>query len=107
MRADHGAGALAIQVKIANVEEAAGPFEPCPIQRIDGSGEAVVAIVDQFQSVVEVARSGDRKHGSEDLFLEDAGLAIDIGDDGGLDEVSVAGSAAAGEQAAFRFASSI
>ena len=55
--------------------------------------------------MVEVARLGDGQDRSEDLFLEDARLGVDVGDDGRLDEVAVARAAAPpATQAAFLLA---
>lgn len=103
--ADHGAGAFAVEVEVADVEAVGGELEAGGVGGVGGAGEAVLAIVGEFEGVFEVARGGDGEDGAEDFLLEDAGGGGDIGDDGGLKEVAVAWrGAAAGDEAAFLLA---
>ena len=52
--------------------------------------------------MLEIAGPRDGQHGAEDLLLEEARFGVDVGDDGGLNEVAFAGrGSAAGEQAPF------
>ena len=107
MRADHGAGALAIEVEIADVELVAGAVELLAGAGVDGAGEAVLGVVGDGEGVVEAVGLDDGEDGAEDLFLREAGGGSDVGEDGGGDveaAVRCVDGGAAGEQAAFGFA---
>ena len=60
------------------------------VLRVHRARQPVFAVVGEFERMLEVARLGDREHRAEDLFLEDARAAIDVGDHGRLDVVAVA-----------------
>src|SRR5271168_1795283 len=96
--ADHGAGAFAIQIKIADVEGFFGFFDFLGIFGVDGAGKAELRVVGDFQRLLEVFRFDDSQNGAEDFFLGDARFGIDVGDDRRLHEVAVAGGAFAAEE---------
>ena len=102
MRAHHGAGALAVQVEVAAVEVFAGFLQVLAAGGIDRAGEAVLGGVGDLERVVEVLGADDGGDGAEDFLLRDAGLGVNVGEDGGGDEVTggVVGFAA-GHQPAF------
>ena len=85
MRADHRAGALAVEVEVADVELLPGSIEIGLRVRVDGAGETVFGVVGDGESVGEVGRAQDGEEGAEDLFLSEAGGRGDVGKDGGLD----------------------
>ena len=60
------------------------------IVRIHGAGEPVFGIVGELHGVIEIPGFGHGQHRSENLFLKNASLRIDIGNHGWLDEVTVA-----------------
>src|SRR5208283_2227340 len=100
MAADQGAGAFAVEVQVADEEALLGGVDPGRVAGVDGAGEAVLGIVGELQRVVEITGAGHGQDGSEDLLLEEARFRVDVGDEGGLNEIAVAGSgSAAGEQA--------
>ena len=84
MRADHRAGAFAIQIEIANVEGFLRFFEFRGIFRVDAAGQSELGVVGDFEGVVEVPRFDHRQHRAENFFLGDARLGIDVSDDRGL-----------------------
>ena len=106
VRADHRARALAVEVQVADEEPLARLLElvaGCS-RRPRRSGRTAESFA-SCERVVEVVGLRDREHRAEDLFLEDAGLGVDVGDDGRLDEVAVAlGGLAAGDEPAFLLA---
>src|SRR2546429_7484377 len=87
MHADHGSCTLAIEVQVADVVFFCCAFEALRIVGIERTRQAVFSIVGDPQSVVEIFGLNNCQHGSKDLFLGNAGLWINIGDDGWLDEV--------------------
>ncbi len=104
MSADHGAGALAVEVKVADVEVGAGAVELFAGAGVDGSGEAILGVVGDAKGVIEAGGFDDGEKRAEDFFLRDAGGGGDVSDDSGGDEVAVGGGVdgvAAGEDAAF------
>jgi hypothetical protein len=91
MRAHHGAGALAIDVEVADEEFGGGAFRIFRlIVGVDRAGQPVLGVVGQFQRMIEVRALRHRQHRAEDLFLENARLRIDVGNHGRLDEIAVA-----------------
>src|SRR5215471_19088273 len=88
MRADHGARGLAVDVEVTNVEVTHGTFDLVPRPGVDGAGESELGVVGDVERVFEVAGFDHRKDGPEDLFLRDARVGHDVGDDGGLDVIS-------------------
>ena len=56
---------------------------------VDGGGETVCAGVAKLDGILLGLELGDRADGSEDLFLHDGHVVLDVGEDGGLDEVSL------------------
>ena len=56
---------------------------------VDGSSEAVGGVVADLDDVGLVLELGDCAHGAEDLFLLDLHVLGDVGEDGGLDEVTL------------------
>src|SRR5579864_8747212 len=82
MCAHHGAGRLAIEIQIADVELAARTVELRAIARIDAAGETEERIVCDRKTVVEVLGLDDREHGAEDLFLCKPRVAIDVDENG-------------------------
>ena len=52
--ADHGSGALAVEVEVADVEFFAGAVELVAGAGVDGSGQAVLGVVGDGEGVVEV-----------------------------------------------------
>src|ERR1043166_3095830 len=89
MDADQRAGALAVQIQIADEELLTGALELLLVVGEDGAGEAELRVVRDPQRVFEVLRFADREHRTEDLFLRDRRLRVDVGDDGRLDEVAL------------------
>ena len=55
----------------------------------DVGGETVLGGVGQLDRLGLVVERGDGDDGAEDLLLEDAGVAFDVGEDGGLEVVAV------------------
>lgn len=56
---------------------------------VDGGGETVGGGVAELDSVLLGLELGDRADGAEDFFLHDLHVLCDIGEDGGLDEVTL------------------
>lgn len=56
---------------------------------VDSGGKTVCGVVTDADGVCLVLELGDRANGSEDLFLHDGHVVLDVGEDGGFDEVSL------------------
>ena len=106
MGADDRAGALAVDVEVADEELALGPFDLLGIPGVDRSGQSVLGAVGDPQRLVVALGRDDREHRAEDLLLGDGGVGPHVGDHGGLDEVTLLAGhrAAAGDQAPFLLA---
>src|ERR1043165_1166687 len=61
MGAHHGAGALAVDVQVADVELAPGALDLLRRRRVDRSGEPEVRTVGDVQRVIVAARLNDRQ----------------------------------------------
>ena len=69
MRADHGAGALAINVQVSHVELADSAIDLVLRAGVDRAGQAEFGVVGNLEGVVEVLRLDDGQHGAENFFL--------------------------------------
>jgi hypothetical protein len=69
MRPDNCASALAVDVKIANVEVAHRAVNFVFRLRIDAAGETEFGIVGDFQSVIEITRLDHRQDWTKNFFL--------------------------------------
>ena len=56
---------------------------------VDGGSKTVCGVVADADGLLLGLELGDRADGSEDLFLHDGHVVLDVGEDGGLDEVSL------------------
>jgi hypothetical protein len=56
---------------------------------VDGGSKTVCGVVTDADGISLVLEFGDRANGSEDLLLHDGHVVLDVGEDGGLDEVSL------------------
>lgn len=56
---------------------------------VDGGSKTVCGVVAHADGVFLGLELGDRADGTEDLFLHDGHVVLDVGEDGGLDEVSL------------------
>lgn len=56
---------------------------------MDSGGETVGGGVAETDGIFFGLEFGDRAHGAEDLFLHDLHVLADVGEDGGLDEVTL------------------
>src|SRR5579864_7000024 len=100
MCADHRAGALAVDVEIADVEFMDGSVDLVAGTGVDGASESELGVVGDLKRVVETAGLDHGEHGSKDFFLLKLRLGLNIGNHGGLNKVALAGSAfAAGNEA--------
>jgi len=97
VRAHHGASAFAVQIQIANVKGFFGLLNLAFVFGIDRTRQSKFCIVRNLESFVKVFGFDDRQHRPKDLFLRDAGLRADIGDNCRLHEVAVARGAPAAE----------
>src|SRR6185437_12687468 len=106
MRADHGAGALAVEVEIAHLEGASGVVEFAAVRGVDRAGETVLGVVRDVERFFVIFYTNDGEHRAKDFFLRDARGGRDIRYDGGLDVVAPVflDALPAGEDAAFAFA---
>src|SRR5580692_10122143 len=68
MCSDHGSGAFAIEVKIADVELLASAIELFAGACVDGSGEAVLGVVGDSEGIVEAMRFDDGQDWAKDLL---------------------------------------
>ena len=76
MGADHGAGAFAVHVQIADVEFFGGALNFFGILGIDGAGQAEFGVVGHVQGFVKIFRFGDGEHGAENFFLKMRALGL-------------------------------
>jgi len=90
VRADHSAGAFAVDVQVADVKGVFGFFDPVAVPGPHRAGEAVFSGIGDGQSLVEMFRLDHRQHRSKDLLLIQAGAGLDVGKDGGLYKIAVA-----------------
>src|SRR5579885_3573931 len=102
--ADERAGTLAIEVEVADVEVLFGLLDAFRVGRVERAGQAVFGLVGDVHGILEVPRFDEGQHGTEDLFLGDARVRVDIGYDGWLEEVAGAVMAAACHEAALGLA---
>src|SRR3954453_16815664 len=72
----------------ARVERCGDAMRSREVARPDGGGEAVARGVGEGDRVRFRIEGRDRDDGAEDLFLQDAAVASESGDDGRLDEVA-------------------
>lgn len=56
---------------------------------VDGGGKTVCGVVANADGVLLGLELGDGADGTEDLFLHDGHVVLDVGEDGGLDEVTL------------------
>ena len=56
---------------------------------VDGGGKTVCGVVANADGLLLGLELGDRADGSEDFLLHDGHVVLDVGEDGGLDEVSL------------------
>lgn len=56
---------------------------------VDSGSKTVCGVVTNADGVLLGLELGDRADGSENLFLHDGHVVLDVGEDGGLDEVSL------------------
>src|SRR5579875_2352911 len=102
MRADHSAGALAIDVEIAYEEAFLRLLGLVRVIREDRSGQAVLGVIGKFECVLKIASFRHRENRAEDLLLKDARFRIYVGDNRRFYEIAVAlGQFATSDQAAF------
>ena len=88
MHVNHRAGALAIQIKIADVELSAGLLEPRALAAEHRPSQPVLSVVSNVERRVKVSRAKRREHGTEDFFLRYARHRINFANHGRLDEPS-------------------
>src|ERR1700687_1038370 len=89
MRAHHRAGALAVKVKVADEEALACFPDMLRVVRKHCTGQPVLRVIRQLERVLEVLGLRYREHGAENLLLENPRVGFHVGDDRGLDEVSL------------------
>lgn len=53
------------------------------------SSQSIECIMSLFKDIFNILEFGDGDYGSKDLFLHDLHLFIDVGEDGGLNEVTL------------------
>src|SRR5277367_4894333 len=102
MGADHGAGALAVDVEVADVEFADGTIDLVLRTGVDRAGQAELGVVCNLECVIEVLRLDYGQYRAKDFFLLKLRLGFDVGNDRGLDEIafaSILGQTTAGDQA--------
>src|ERR1044071_4027097 len=90
MCADHSAGALAIDVQVADVKLLHAALEFLLVPAIDGARQTELGVVGNPQRMIEAVRLDDRQDGPEDLFLLQLGLLRNVRKDSGLDEEAIA-----------------
>jgi hypothetical protein len=61
------------------------------IARVNRAGETVLGVVGNAQALFEAGDLDERQHRAEDLFLREHCVGRDVGEDGGLKEVSAIG----------------
>ena len=106
MRSDHRAGALAVEIQVADVELHEGSVELSGGVGVKGSGQTVLGVIGNRERIIEVPRFDYGKYRAKDLFLGNAGRWCNIGKYGGLNVLAVffgGDSVAAQKQLTFRF----
>ena len=89
MNADEGAGAFAIQIKIADVKFAARALQLCFVSRVHCAGQAELGVVGYAQRVIIVVRLDHGENWPKDFFLFDCRASFHVRDDSWLDEESL------------------
>src|SRR2546428_477739 len=89
MHADERAGALSVDVEIADEELFVRAADLLLVVGEDRAGESVWAVVRDPQRVVKVLRLDHREDGTEDLLLGDRRVRSNGSDDRRLDEVAI------------------
>lgn len=56
---------------------------------VDGGGKTVRGVVSELDDILLILELGDGTDGAEDLLLHDLHVGLDVGEDGGLDEVTL------------------
>lgn len=83
-----GACAFAVEVQVADVEDAPRQLEAFAALAVDGAGQAELSAVGDLKGVRVVVRADQRQDRSENLLLGDARGWGDVAEDGRLDEVA-------------------
>src|SRR5438876_504159 len=96
MRADDGSRTLAVYIQVANVEFAHGAFNLVARAGVDSARKAKLRVIGNFERVIVISGFDHRQHRSEDFFLLELRLGLDVRNDRRLDEVAVAGTGVAG-----------
>src|SRR5208282_6236083 len=91
MRAYHRSRAFAVQVEIADVELAHRAVEFLPRTGVHRARQSELGVVGDFEGVVEIARLDHNQHRAENFFLLQRRLRLNVGNHGGLNEISLAG----------------
>ena len=89
MNPDKRAGALAIQIKIADVKFAARAFQLGFVSRVHRACQAKLGVIGYSQRVVVVVGFDHRQHRSKDFFLFDRRAGFHVRDHRRLDEESL------------------
>src|SRR6266404_5633847 len=92
MRPHHCAGALPIQVQIADVKRLFGFLDFFRILRVHRAGQSKLRIVRNFQRLVVIFRLDHRQHRAKHFFLRQPRMRIHIGNNRRLEEEAVTGS---------------
>src|SRR5215472_14912300 len=90
MRADHRAGALAVQIQIPDVEHFFGLADLFGILRVHRAGQAKLRVVGNRERVVVILRLDDREHGTKHFLLRQPRFRRHVRDNRRLDEISIA-----------------
>src|ERR1700751_3920143 len=88
MGAHHRAGALAIEVEVADVEGTSSVLELAAGVGIDRAGETVLRVVGDLKRFFVMLHANHREHRPENLFLRDASVRRNICDHGRLNVVA-------------------
>src|ERR1700719_1787722 len=91
MRAHNRPGALPVDVEIANVKFAHCEFNFVAWARINSDSQAELGVVGYIESVLKITRCDERQHRTEDFFLLEFRLRLDIGNYGWLNKITLAG----------------
>src|SRR5688572_8010673 len=86
MHAHQSAGALPVQVQIANMKLASRALELLFVRAVDGAGQSILSVVRNLERVVVVRRLDYRQHRSEDFFLFNRRAWFHISNNRRLDE---------------------
>src|SRR6266487_805402 len=71
MHAHERARALAVQVEVAAEELPLTALEPLPVARIEGARQAVLRIVGDGDTLIEILDGQDREHRPENLLFRE------------------------------------